>query len=87
MFLEVADGCGEGVLELLDALQGIVEGDDGAVAAVVHHIPEDVEGIEVAGVVARHEVPHHDGVTLLHEQMVCAEPHPAVRWTEQRLFK
>ena len=61
-----------------------MEGDDGAVAAVVYHIPEDIEGIEIAGVVTRHEIPHHDGVTLLHEQMVCAEPHPSMRRTEQR---
>ena len=71
---------GEGGTKLVDALQRVVEGDDGAVAGIFLHVVYHVFGSEKAGVVARYEVPHHDFVFPA-EPCILSEAHPSVGGT------
>ena len=52
----------ESRLEFVDALQGVVERDDGAVAGIEFHILHHVVSGEQFRVVACYKVPHHDFV-------------------------
>ena len=82
--LEEADGGGEGVLQvaIVPRFQGIVEGDDGASAGVLHHIGEHLWTSELLAIVACDDIPHHYLVVVAQHD-VLLPPHPAVGWTEQ----
>ena len=47
LLFQVAQSGWKGVVELLYALEGVVEGDDGTVPGVQYHIAQDVVGIEI----------------------------------------
>ena len=66
--------------EFVDTLQRVVESDDGTVAGIAFHVLKHLVGIESLGVVARHEVPHHDGEVVAHLD-VLRITHPSVRWS------
>ena len=80
--LQPFDGAGQGGAEFVDAFQGVVEGDDGAVAGIAADIVIDVVGGEPLGIVAGDEVPHDDAVAL-REPVVDAVAHPTVGRTEE----
>ena len=82
LLLEIAEGGWEGVAQFLDGLEGVMEGDDGTVAGVEHHVAQNVEGVEQVGIVTRDEVPHHY-LILATKHVVGSEPHPSVRRTEE----
>ena len=68
--------------EFVDTLQRVVESDDGTVAGIAFHVLKHLVGIESLGVVARHEVPHHDGEMMAHLD-VLSVAHPSVRRSEE----
>ena len=62
LLLEPVERLRQGGTELVDGLQGVVEGDDAAIAGIVLDVGEHVVGRQPSGVVARNEVPHDDAV-------------------------
>ena len=80
--LEPLDAEGEGGAQLVDGLQGVVEGDDAARAGVAADVVEYVVGGEPLGVVAGDDVPHDD-LELAAEQGILGNAHPAVRRAEE----
>ena len=82
LFLEITQGSRKGITQFFDGLERIVEGDDGTVTGIEHHIAQHVEGIEQVGIVTRDEIPH-DNLVFASEHIVCSYPHPAVRRTEE----
>ncbi len=80
--LEPLDAEGEGGAQLVDGLQGVVEGDDAAGTGVTADIVEDIVGGHPAGVVACDDVPHDD-LELAAEQGILGYAHPAVRRAEE----
>ena len=64
LFAQPFERRGQGCSQFVDALQRVVEGDDGAVARVVFHIVDHIFGSKPFRVVARDEVPHHNLVFL-----------------------
>ena len=77
LFLEPLDALRQGGAELVDRLQRVVEGDDRAVARVALHVVEHTLARHPLGVVARHEVPHHN-LVLAAEPRILHGAHPAV---------
>ena len=51
-------------MQFVDALQGVVEGDDAAITCIAAHVLIDIVGGEPLRVVACDEVPHHDSELL-----------------------
>ena len=80
--LEPFDGLGQGGLEFVDALEGVVKGDDGAVAGVALHVVDDFVGGEEAAVVTGDDVPHDDGELAAQAHVLCPA-HPAPWGAEQ----
>ena len=68
-------------MQLVDTLQRVVEGDDGAITRVPFNIIDDILCGEPFGVVAGDEVPHHD-LKLATEPGILSHAHPAVRRTD-----
>ncbi len=60
----------------------IVESDDRAVADILFHVGNYLIGIEAVGVVACHQIPHHESVFLAQEVGV-TESEPSVGWAEE----
>ena len=60
-----------------------MEGDDGAVAGIAHHVGQDLGRAELLGVVARHEVPH-DNPAMLAQHHVLSPRHMPVGWAEEQ---
>ena len=60
LILEPLERLWQGGAQLVDTLQRVVEGDDGAVARVPFYIIDDILCGEPFGIVACDEVPHHD---------------------------
>ena len=79
---EPLDGARQGVHGVLLRLDGVVEGDDGAVAGVAFDLLEDLPSVEVLAVVACHEVPHHDAVASA-QHLVLKPAHVSVWRTEE----
>jgi len=82
LLLEPLDAARQGGLELVDAAQGVVEGDDGAVAGVLAHIVEHLVCRKMCGVVACDEIPHDDGVVAADADVLLIL-HPSAWWTEK----
>ena len=79
---EPFDGAGQGVAQLLMTFHRVVEGDDAAGTCVALDVAQYVVAVESFGIVAGHEIPHHDLVVVV--QLVVLPPsHPAVRRSEQ----
>ena len=75
-------GLRERCLQLFNALQGVVEGDDAAIAGISLHIVHHIFCRHPFGIVARHHVPHDDLVSAV-QPPILTWSHPAVRWTEE----
>ena len=75
--LQPAEALREGGTELVDRLEGVVEGDDRAVAGVFLYIVHHVLGCKQPGVVAGDEIPHHY-LVLTAEPGILVGSHPAV---------
>lgn len=84
LFLQEAEGTGKGVLQItvVPRLEGVVEGDDGAVAGVAHDVGQHLRTAELLAVVAGDEVPHHNFVFPF-QNHVLGPAHVAVRRAEQ----
>ena len=82
ILLQPLDGFGQREMEFVDTFEGIVEGDDGTIAGIAPHIVEHPLGRHPFGVVAGHQVPHHDAVTPAQPEILVG-PHPSVRWTKE----
>ena len=82
MLLKPEDAEGQCGAQLVDGLEGVVEGDDGAVAGVAADVVEDVVGAEPLGVVAGDDVPHDD-LVLAAEEGVLGYTHPSVGRSEE----
>ena len=80
MVLKPLETLGEGGTQFVDALQRVVEGDDGAIARVLLYVIDDVLGRHPFGVVACDKVPHHN-LVLTTEPGVLGHAHPTVGWT------
>ena len=80
--LEPFDALGEGCAELVDGLEGVVEGDDASRARVPYYIVDNALGGEPLGVVASNKVPH-DNLVTAGEQEILDETHPSVRRPEE----
>ena len=74
-------GFGQGSAEFVDAFQRIVEGDNRAVARVLFYIIDHIISREPLGIVAGHEVPHHD-LVFPAQPSILAQTHPTMRRTE-----
>ena len=85
LLLQELNRPGQGILEVpvVPRLEGVVEGDDGAVAGVAHHVGQHLGRAQLLGVVARHEVPHHNAVRAF-QMEVLVEEHVPVGRTEQQ---
>ena len=83
---EPFDGTRQGEEEFVETLHGVVERDDAARTGKALHVVQDVVAIQALGIVARHEVPHHDAVTLL-DKHILLPFHPAVGRTEEVGFQ
>ena len=59
-----------------------MEGDDGAVAGVAHHVGKHLRTAQLLAVVAGHEVPHHNLVGSFQREILVGE-HMAVGRAEQ----
>lgn len=77
------EGCGQDLPEFGDAAQGVVEGNDAAVARIATDVGEHFLGGEAAAVVAGYEVPHDDAVALASDGAVLHGTHPSVGWAEE----
>ena len=82
LLCEPLEALGQSGVKLVDGFQGIVEGDDGAVADVALDVVDDVVGRHPLGVVAGDDVPHHDLVAA-REPGILGQAHPSVRRTEE----
>lgn len=84
LFLQETEGAGKGVLQVavVPGLEGVVEGDDGAVAGVAHDVGQHLRTAELLAVVAGDEVPHHNLVFPFQDH-VLGPAHVAVRRSEQ----
>lgn len=80
--LKISQGSWKSIIELLDTLQRVMEGDDRTVSCEQHDVAQNIVGIEVPGIVSRYEVPHHDSV-LASESPICMKGHPAAWRTEE----
>ena len=69
-------------LQFVDALEGVMEGDDGPVACVFTNVLEHLVGIQACGVVARDEVPH-DNRELMAQEDILSVSHKSVRRPEK----
>ena len=74
---------GQGVLELVDAFERVVEGDDAAVSGVAFHVVHHVLGCEQTAVIARYDIPHHDFYADVSQDAILYHPNPAVRRSEE----
>ena len=77
LVLEPLERRGEGGAQFVDALQRVVEGDDGAIARVPLYIIDDILGRHPFGVVAGDKVPHDD-LVFAAEPRVLRHAHPAM---------
>ena len=59
-----------------------MEGDDGAIPHVFLYFSQYLPSVEALAIVAGHEVPHHDGISVL-QHHVLSPTHPSVRRTEK----
>lgn len=82
MQLEPLDAKGQGGAQLVDGLDGVVEGDDAAGTGVAADVVEDVVGGEPLRVVTGDDIPHHD-LVLAAKEGVLGNAHPAVWRTEE----
>ena len=79
---EPFDGAGQGIAQLLITFHRVVEGDDAAGTCVALDVAQYVGAVESFGIVAGHEIPHHDLVVVV--QLVVLPPsHPAMRRSDQ----
>ena len=76
------DALRKNLLEFVDASEGIVEGDDGAITRVVLYILIHLFSREAFGVVACNQVPHHDGVVATKTDIL-GITHPSSWRTEE----
>ena len=86
LLLQEVNASRQGILQVavVPGLQGVVEGDDGAVAGITHHIGQDLGRAEFLGVVARHEVPHDDAVILAQHHILSPRHVPVGRAEKER---
>lgn len=84
LLLQKVNGARQCILQVSVApgFQGIVEGDDGAVAGVAHHVGKHLRTAQLLAVVAGHEVPHHNLVGSFQREILVGE-HMAVGRAEQ----
>ena len=79
------------MLEFVDALERVVEGDDAAVAGVALHVPEHIVWREAAAIVACDHIPHDDAESAMPQNLVLCGAHPSARRPEevglQQLFR
>ena len=74
---------GQGMLQLVDALERIVEGDDAARACISLYVLEHFLGRKAVAIVARDHVPHDDTIAAVAKHLVLHSRHPPVGWTEE----
>ena len=76
----------QGCPELVDALERVVEGDDGTVAGITLHVVYHIISRQPFGVISGDEVPHHYTVVLFHPP-VDGMAQPAVWRAEVRALE
>ena len=80
--LKPFDCFGQGVVEFVDTLERVVEGDNGSVASVAFHIVEHVFGSHPFRIVACDKIPHDDAI-LTSQPYILIPSHPSMRRAEE----